>query len=179
MTRSWGRSKRKNKDINPDPVILKGDGFPTYHLANVVDDHLMEITPYSQGPGVDSLRPAARAALQGLRLGAAACYCHLPMVMGKDGQKLSKRHGSTSVLEFRKEGYLPEALLNYVSLLGWSYDDSRESFSAERNSRSSSRWRSSTRLPGIFDYKKLAWFNGQYIRQMSDDALAGGADSLP
>ncbi len=87
------------------------------------------------------------------------------MVMGKDGGKLSKRHGATSVLEFRKNGYLPEALLNYVTMVGWSFDDSREFFSKEdlENLFDISRI---TKAPGVFDYKKLDWFNGQYMREL-------------
>jgi glutamyl-tRNA synthetase len=164
-----GDIKRKNKDINPDPVILKGDGFPTYHLANVVDDHLMEITHILRAQEWIPSGPLHVLLYEAFGWEPPR-YCHLPMVMGKDGQKLSKRHGSTSVLEFRKEGYLPEALLNYVSLLGWSYDDSREFFSRQELEKLFSLEKLN-KAPGIFDYKKLSWFNGQYIRQMSDTEL--------
>jgi glutamyl-tRNA synthetase len=98
-------------------------------------------------------------------------YCHLPMVMGKDGQKLSKRHGSTSVKDFREKGYLPEALMNYVSLVGWSYDGQREFFSKEELEQLFCLEKIN-KAPGVFDYKKLDWFNGQYIRQMDDAKLS-------
>ncbi len=164
-----GDIKRKNKDINPDPVILKGDGFPTYHLANVVDDHMMQITHILRAQEWIPSGPLHVLLYQAFGWEPPK-YCHLPMVMGKDGQKLSKRHGSTAVLEFRKEGYLPEALLNYVSLLGWSYDDSREFFTREELEELFSLEKLN-KAPGVFDYKKLAWFNGQYIRQKSNAEL--------
>jgi len=97
-------------------------------------------------------------------------YCHLPMVMGNDGQKLSKRHGSTSLRDFRAKGYLPEAILNYVSLIGWSYDDSREFFTREELEKLFCLEKLN-KAPGVFDYKKLDWFNGQYIRKKTDDEL--------
>jgi glutamyl-tRNA synthetase len=93
------------------------------------------------------------------------------MVMGKDGQKLSKRHGSTSVRDFRAKGYLPEALMNYVSLVGWSYDGQTEFFSKEELEKVFSLEKIN-KAPGVFDYKKLDWFNGQYIRRKSDAELA-------
>ena len=98
-------------------------------------------------------------------------YCHLPMVMGKDGQKLSKRHGSTSVRDFRAKGYLPEAIINYVTLVGWSLDDHTEFFTKE-DLEKCFRMENIHKAPGVFDYKKLDWFNGQYIRQTDDEKLA-------
>ena len=164
-----GDVKRKNKDINPDPVMLKSDGYPTYHLANVVDDHLMKISHILRA---QEWIPSA--ALHVLLYRAFQWetpeYCHLPMVMGKDGQKLSKRHGSTAVRDFRKQGYLPEAVLNYVSLLGWSYDDEREFFTREELEELF-ELEKLNKAPGVFDYKKLEWFNGQYIRKKSDEEL--------
>ncbi len=164
-----GDIKRKNKDINPDPVILKGDGFPTYHLANVVDDHYMQITHILRAQEWIPSGPLHVLLYQAFGWEPPK-YCHLPMVMGKDGQKLSKRHGSTSVREFRKEGYLPEALINYVSLIGWSYDDSREFFTIKELEELFTLDKLN-KAPGVFDYKKLAWFNGQYIRNTEDAEL--------
>lgn len=92
------------------------------------------------------------------------------MVMGKDGQKLSKRHGSTSVREFKEQGYLPEALMNYVSLVGWAYDGEKEFFTKEELSTLFILEKIS-KSPGVFDYKKLEWYNGMYIRQKDDDSL--------
>ncbi|MFP4365154.1 MAG: glutamate--tRNA ligase [Spirochaetia bacterium] len=164
-----GEVKRKNKDIPVDPVILKSDGYPTYHLANVIDDHFMEITHILRAQ--EWIPSGALHVLLYKAFGwDVPTYCHLPMVMGPDGQKLSKRHGSTSVKEFRDQGYLPEAVMNYISLLGWAYDDSREFFTKDELEQLFSLEKLN-KAPAVFDYKKLAWFNGQYIRQRSEEDL--------
>jgi glutamyl-tRNA synthetase len=98
-------------------------------------------------------------------------FCHLPMVMGEDGRKLSKRHGATSVNEFRKGGYLPEALINYVGMLGASYEDGRDLYPLADMERLFSI-EHLKKAPAVFDYKRLEWFNGQYIRQKPDAELA-------
>ncbi len=166
-----GKVTRKNKDISPDPVLLKSDGFPTYHLANVVDDHFMKISHILRAQ--EWIPSGALHVLLYEAFGwSPPVYCHLPMVMGKDGQKLSKRHGSTSVVEFREKGYLPEAIINYVSMVGWSYDDKREFFSREELEKLFSLEKIN-KAPGVFDYKKLEWFNGQYIRKKSMPELTG------
>ncbi len=164
-----GRIKRKHKDLPPDPILMKSDGFPTYHLANVIDDHLMDISHV--------LRAQEWVPSTPLHLLIYAAFgwepphfAHLPMVMGKDGSKLSKRHGSTSLIEFRRAGYLPEAIINYISLLGWSYDDSREFFTSRELNELFSLEKIN-KAPAVFDYKKLDWFNGQYIRNLPDEQL--------
>jgi len=164
-----GTITRRNSDVSPDPVLLKSDGFPTYHLANVIDDHMMEITHIMRAQEWIPSGPLHILLYEAFGWEPPK-YCHLPMVMGKDGQKLSKRHGSTAVAEFRKEGYLPEALLNYVSLVGWSYDGTREFFTKEELEQLFSLEKIN-KAPGVFDYKKLDWFNGQYIRMKSDEEL--------
>lgn len=164
-----GRVKRKNKDIPADPVLLKSDGLPTYHLANVVDDHYMQITHILRAQ--EWVPSGALHVLLYRAFGwQPPIYCHLPMVMGKDGQKLSKRHGATSAVEFRNQGYLPEAIINYVTLLGWAYDDSREFFSRQDLEQLFSLEKIN-KAPAVFDYKKLEWFNGVYIREKSDAEL--------
>ncbi len=164
-----GSTRRKHVDINPDPVLLKRDGFPTYHLAVVIDDHLMEISHVLRAQ-----EWVSSAALHVLLYEAFGWevpkFVHLPMVMGKDGSKLSKRHGSTSVIEFRKDGYLPEALMNYVTMLGWGYDETTEFFSKEDFERVFADGKIN-KAPGIFDYKKLQWYNGQYIARADDARL--------
>jgi len=97
-------------------------------------------------------------------------YCHLPMVMGQDGKKLSKRHGATSVDEFRRQGYLPEALLNYVALLGASYEEGSDLFTLDQLAKLF-KLDKLNKAPAVFDYVKLEWFNGQYIRMLSDAEL--------
>ncbi|MGE4453415.1 MAG: glutamate--tRNA ligase [Sphaerochaeta sp.] len=164
-----GDISRKNRDVSPDPVLLKSDGFPTYHLANVIDDHLMGITHIMRAQEWIPSGPLHILLYEAFAW-EPPLYCHLPMVMGKDGQKLSKRHGSTAVRDFRLKGYLPEALMNYVSMVGWSYDGQREFFSKE-DFEQLFTLEKINKAPGIFDYKKLDWFNGQYIRQKTDEQL--------
>ncbi len=161
----------ENRVINPDPVLIKSDGFPTYHMANVVDDHLMEITHIMRGqewlPSVPLHVILYRA------LGwEPPVYCHLPMVMGKDGHKLSKRLGSTAIRDFRAQGYLPDALLNCIALVGWSYDGTRQLFSLKELEELFDIAKL-TKSPGVFDYQKLEWFNGMYIRAKTCAELAG------
>jgi glutamyl-tRNA synthetase len=166
----------KNDDINPDPVLLKSDGFPTYHLANVVDDHLMEISHVLRA---QEWLPSTPLHVIMYRAFGWECpeYCHLPMVMGQDGKKLSKRHGATSIDEFRLRGYLPEALINYVALLGCSYEEEGDPqknpglYTLGELARRFSL-NKLNKAPAIFDYKKLEWYNGQYIRMKSDQELA-------
>ncbi|GHU88654.1 glutamate--tRNA ligase [Spirochaetia bacterium] len=160
----------KNDDVNPDPVLLKSDGFPTYHLANIVDDHLMGITHVLRAQEWLSSTP-----LHVIMYAAFGWehpeYCHLPMVMGQDGKKLSKRHGATSIDEFRRQGYIPEALLNYVALLGASYEEGKDIYTLDELAARFSLDKLN-KAPAIFDYKKLEWYNGQYIRMKSDEELA-------
>jgi glutamyl-tRNA synthetase len=159
-----------NRTISPDPVLMKSDGFPTYHLAAVVDDHLMEITHIMRGQ--EWLPSVPMHVILNRALGwDPPVYCHLPMVMGKDGHKLSKRLGSTSIRDFRAQGYLPEALLNCIALVGWSYDGSRELFSL-RELEELFDISKLNKAPGVFDYQKLEWFNGVYIRKKSPEELA-------
>ncbi|GHU22681.1 glutamate--tRNA ligase [Spirochaetia bacterium] len=165
-----GRIEWRNEDLNPDPVLLKSDGFPTYHLANVVDDHVMGISHVLRAQEWLPSTPL-HIILYHFFGWKEPEFCHLPMVMGPDGKKLSKRHGATSVDEFRRQGYLPEALINYVALLGASYEEGRDIYLlAELAARFSID--KLNKAPAIFDYKKLEWFNGQYIRAKTNEELA-------
>lgn len=147
-----------------DLVLLKTDGYPTYHLANVVDDHDMEISHILRG--AEWIPTAPLHILLYKAFGwDAPLLAHMPLILAPGGGKLSKRHGSTSMEEFRAQGYLPEALMNYLALLGWSFDgqteifskaDLLEKFTLERVSPS----------PGTFDYKKVIWFNQYYINHI-------------
>jgi glutamyl-tRNA synthetase len=161
----------KNRDINPDPVLLKSDLFPTYHLANVVDDHLMGISHVLRAQEWLPSTPLHVILYQALGWSYPE-FCHLPMVMGQDGKKLSKRHGATSVDEFRRQGYLADALINYVALLGCSYEEGKSIYPLEELRGLFSLDNLNT-APAVFDYKKLEWYNGQYIRMKSDEELAG------
>ncbi len=160
-----------NSNLTDDFVIIKSDGFPTYHLANVLDDHLMEITHVLRAEEWLSSTPRHIALYGALGLKPPQ-FGHLPMILGPDRSKLSKRHGSTALLEYRDMGYLPESMVNFMALLGWSLDDRTEildrsalveSFSLERVVKSGA----------IFNIDKLEWMNGIYIRSLSPEALAG------
>ncbi len=160
----------KNADVNPDPVLLKSDGLPTYHLANVVDDHRMGITHVLRGQ--DWLPSTPLHVIMYKAFGwEPPAFCHLPLVMGQDGHKLSKRHGSVSIEEFRAQGYLSEALINYVGMLGASYEEGKDIYSLAELASSFSIEKLN-KAPAVFDYKKLEWFNGQYIRMKDDVELA-------
>lgn len=159
----------KNEDISPDPVLLKSDGFPTYHLANIVDDHFMKITHVMRAQEWIPSTPLHVIMYQAFGWEPPQ-FCHLPMVMGQDGQKLSKRHGATSVNEFRARGYLPKALINYVAMLGCSYEDGRDIYDLA-DFEKLFKIEHLNKAPAVFDYKKLEWFNGQYMRTMSNEDL--------
>lgn len=152
-----------------DPVLLKSDGFPTYHLAVVCDDHDMKITHVLRAEEWLSSTPIHLLVYEALGW-EVPTFAHLPQVLGPDGKKLSKRHGATSSNVFREEGYLPEALLNYVVLIGWSPGEGEEQeiftidelikrFDLEHVNKAG----------GVFDYNKLAWMNGMYIRNLPVD----------
>lgn len=157
-------------ELVDDFILLKSDGFPTYHLAVVTDDHLMEISHVLRAEEWLSSAP------RHLQLYRALGYTppehgHLPMILGPDRAKLSKRHGATSILEYRDDGFLPDALRNFMVLLGWSLDDKTEvmpvetmidHFTLERVGKPAA----------IFDREKLSWMNGIYIREMAPETLA-------
>jgi glutamyl-tRNA synthetase len=153
-----------------DVVILRSDGRPTYNFASPVEDWLDGITHVIRGNDHISNTPKQIRILEGL--GAThPVYAHLPMVNGDDGRTLSKRHGAVTVEEFRMQGYVPEALVNFLALLGWSYDErttimSRdelvERFTLERVGAS----------PAAFDYEKLEWMNGVYLRALPPEEYA-------
>ena len=164
-----GTIEKNNSDLPVDPVILKSDGFPTYHLAHIVDDHAMETSHVLRA---QEWLPSAFLHVLMFRASGYPVprYVHLPLILGQDGQKLSKRHGATSVKQFREDGYTPEGLVNYLALLGWSYDDSREFFTLKELEQVFSLDRLS-KSPAVFDYKKLEHFNGHAIRELTLPAL--------
>lgn len=159
----------KNEDISPDPVLLKSDGFPTYHLANIVDDHLMKISHVMRA---QEWIPSTPLHVQMYRSFGWEHpeFCHLPMVNGSDGKKLSKRHGSTSLNEFRARGYLPQAIVNYVALLGCSYEEGRDFYTLDELAQRF-KLEHLNKAPAVFDYKKLEFYNANYIRQLSTEEL--------
>lgn len=152
-----------------DTVILKSDGFPTYHLAVVVDDHDMRITHALRGEEWISTTPLHLLIYEALGW-APPVIGHLPVVLGTDGKKLSKRHGATSSSIFREQGYLAQALLNFIVLIGWSpgEGDNQEVFTRDELIKKFSLEGISS-ASGVFDYNKLNWMNGVYIRNLSSD----------
>ena len=160
----WGEVAFEHSTID-DFVLLKSDGYPTYHLANVVDDHLMEISHVLRAEEWLSSTPRHLLLYQALGFEPPQ-FAHLPMILGSDRAKLSKRHGAVSITEYRDQGYLPEAMMNFLALLGWSLDDKTELLSCEELVRSFSLERVS-RTGAIFNREKLDWMNGVYIRRLS------------
>ena len=153
-----------------DFILMKSDGYPTYHLANVVDDHLMAITHVLRAD--EWLPSTPRHLLLYAAFGfAPPLFAHLPMILGRDRAKLSKRHGAVSLLEYRRQGYLPEAMFNFLGLLGWSLDDRTEIISREEFIRHFSLERI-VKNPAIFDAEKLTWMNGVYMRALSQEQMA-------
>lgn len=155
-------------EVLDDFVILKSDNFPTYNFACVVDDHLMEISHVIRGD--DHLSNTPRQILLYQAFGwELPKFAHIPMIMGKDRARLSKRHGATSVIAYAELGYLPEAVLNYIAKLGWGHGDqevfSREELIAAFDLTGVSK------NPAIFDTDKLNWLNGQYIRKIQPERL--------
>jgi len=152
-----------------DFIILKSDGTPTFNFANVIDDALMKITHVIRGD--DHLSNTPRQLLIYDALGfEPPYYAHIPMILGKDGSKLSKRHGATSVSYYREKGYLPWAVVNYLALLGWSTPDSQQFFTREELIEKFSLERVN-KSPAVFDPQKLEWMNAEYIRKMDTRKL--------
>ncbi len=152
-----------------DFIILKSDGFPTYHLASVVDDTLMEITHVMRGDEWISSTPKHKLLYDGLGFKAPE-FVHLPIIKSAGGGKLSKRDGATNVFDFIKIGYLKEALVNFLALLGWAYDGSTHNFSMEFLKENFDIDKLGT-TSAIFDRAKLDDYNGKYIREKTMDEL--------
>ncbi len=165
-----GEVEWRNETLN-DFIILKSDGFPTYHLAVVADDHLMEISHVMRA---EEWLPSTPRHIQLIKaLGfEPPQFAHLPMIMGPDRAKLSKRHGATAIGEYEHDGYLPEAMRNFMVLLGWSLDDKTEIMSTQTIIDNFSLDRV-TKSAAIFDQEKLLWVNGMYIRELTPEQLAG------
>src|SRR3954464_15666248 len=159
-----------------DFVIARSNGSPLYNLAVAVDDRDMGITDVVRGE--DHLSNTPRQVMILKALGEEPPrYAHLPLLLGPDGKKLSKRHGAASVQELREAGYLPEAVRNYIALLGWGLDESTTFISTEELIRSFSLDRVS-RSPAVFDEQKLRWMNGRYLRELAPEELAARLETL-
>jgi glutamyl-tRNA synthetase len=158
----------ENANID-DFVMLKSDGYPTYHLANVVDDTAMKITHVIRGEEWISSTPRHLLMYQAFGY-TPPQYIHMPMIVGADRAKLSKRRGAISILEYREMGYLPEALFNFLVLIGWSLDDKTEIMTRQQIIENYSLERMG-RTAAAFNQEKLDWMNGVYIRSLSVEDL--------
>lgn len=154
-----------------DFVILRSDGSPTYLLAAAVDDMLMEMTHVIRGEDLFASTPRQIELMQALGATRVPAYAHHPLIVGSDHRPLSKRHGATSVEAFRDRGFLPEALVNYLAILGWSYDDETTFFTREQLIELFEVSRVS-KNPAEFDTQKLEWMNNHYIQHLDRDDLA-------
>lgn len=174
----YGSITIENKELE-DQVLIKSDGYPTYNFANVIDDHLMQITHVVRGCEYLTSTPKYNLLYEAFGW-KIPTYVHLPLIMGKneDGSvsKLSKRHGSTGFADLIKEGYLPETIVNYIALLGWCPKENRELFTLPELVENFSI-EGISKSPAVFDYDKLTWFNGEYIRSMPEGQFV--ADSMP
>ena len=153
-------------ETQEDFVLLKSDGYPTYNFANVVDDYLMGITHVIRGEEFISSTPKHVQLYKAFSWNQPI-FAHLPIILGKDKSKLSKREGAKSVLEYRQEGYLKEAILNYMALIGWTPKGEQEKMSIDDMIKLFDLADVNTANP-IFDTQKLEWFNGAWIRSIKD-----------
>ena len=162
----YGKIKIDNSILD-DQILLKSDGFPTYNFANVIDDHLMEITHVIRGK--EYLDQTAKYNLLYEAFGwEKPTYIHVAMVLGEDGNKLSKRNGDASFMDLYNQGYLPSAVVNYLVLLGWSPENNQEIFTMEELIENFNEKRIS-KSSSQYDVKKLQWFNHHYINNMNDE----------
>ena len=161
-----------------DQILIKADGYPTYNFANVIDDHTMGITHVVRGSEYLSSTPKYNLLYEAFGW-EIPTYIHLPLINGKndDGSvsKLSKRHGSTGFEDLIADGYLPQAIINYIALLGWCPKDNREVFTLDELCKVFDV-AGISKSPSVFDYDKLSWFNAEYIRNMSVEEFAKVAD---
>lgn len=170
----FGEISMNNEELQ-DQILIKADGYPTYNFCHVIDDHLMGVTHVVRGS--EYLTSTPKYVLLYDAFGwERPCYVHLPLMMGKneDGtvSKLSKRHGAVSFADLLADGYLPEAILNYIALLGWCPKESEREFFSLKELTEAFTIDGISKSPAVFDYEKLLWFNGEYIHNTEDAAFA-------
>ncbi len=170
----FGSISRANSDLQ-DSVLIKSDGYPTYNFAHVVDDHLMGVTHVVRGSEYLSSTPQYVILYDHFGWERPA-YVHLPLIMGKseDGtvSKLSKRHGAVSFQDLVQDGFMPESIVNYIALLGWSPKDTSEEFFTLGELVQRFRVSGINKSSSIFDFEKLLWFNGMYIRKLTPERFS-------
>lgn len=165
-----------NMDQFDDFVIVKSNGMPTYNFAVVVDDHLMGMTHVLRAEEHLSNTPKQLLIYEALGFEPPK-FGHMPMILAPDRSKLSKRHGATSVEEFRAQGYLPEAIINYLTLLGWGPGDEREIFTLEETVKLFELEQMSKKA-AVYDTKKLTWMNGQYLSELPLEKILPEAETF-
>ncbi len=174
----YGEVSIENSELR-DQIMIKADGFPTYNFCHVVDDHLMGVTHVVRGN--EYLTSTPKYCLLYDAFGwERPHYVHLPLLMGKDADgnvsKLSKRHGAVSFQDLVNDGYLPEAIVNYIALLGWAPKDTQEFFTMDEL-KANFGMDGLSKSPAVFDYEKLKWFNAEYIKRLSEEDY--NAKALP
>jgi glutamyl-tRNA synthetase len=162
----YGDISVDNSELD-DMILIKSDGYPTYNFANVVDDHLMEITHVVRGNEYLSSTPKYNRLYEAFGW-EIPTYVHLPLITDEEHKKLSKRSGHSSFEDIVEQGILPEAIVNFIALLGWSPEDNREIFTLDELIRDFD-YRRINKSPSVFDMNKLKWMNGEYIKAMDFD----------
>ncbi len=167
----FGDISMNNEELQ-DQILMKADGYPTYNFCHVIDDHLMGITHVVRGS--EYLTSTPKYVLLYDAYGwERPTYVHLPLLMGKDAEgnisKLSKRHGAVSFQDLVADGYLPEAIINYISLLGWCPKESETEFFTLDELKAAFTIDGVSKSPSVFDFEKLLWFNGEYIHKLDDE----------
>ncbi len=162
----YGTITVENSELD-DQILIKSDGMPTYNFANVVDDHLMDITHVVRGSEYLSSTPKYNLLYKAFGWNAPQ-YVHLPPVMKDAHHKLSKRNGDASFGDLIDKGYIPEAVMNYIALLGWSPSDNTEIFTLDEL-KEKFNISGLSKSPAIFDTAKLTWMNSEYIKNMDED----------
>ena len=164
----YGDITVENAELD-DMILIKSDGYPTYNFANVVDDHTMNITHVVRGNEYLSSSPKYQRLYDAFGW-KSPVYIHLPLITDENHKKLSKRSGHSSFEDLLEQGFLPEAVVNYIALLGWSPEDNREIFSLDELIKEFDYHRIN-KSPSVFDYMKLKWMNGEYIKAMADETF--------
>ncbi|MCR5429949.1 MAG: glutamate--tRNA ligase [Eubacterium sp.] len=162
----YGEITVENKELD-DMILIKSDGYPTYNFANVVDDHLQEITHVVRGNEYISSSPKYQRLYEAFGWDVPK-YVHLPLITDEEHKKLSKRSGHSSYEELVEQGFLPEAIVNYIALLGWSPEDNREIFTLDELIENFD-YHKINKSPSVFDINKLKWMNGEYIKAMDNE----------
>ena len=176
----FGEISMNNSELQ-DQILIKADGFPTYNFCHVIDDYLMKVTHVVRGS--EYLTSTPKYVLLYDAFGwPRPNYVHLPLMMGKnaDGSvsKLSKRHGAVSFADLLADGYLPEAILNYIALFGWCPKESEKEFFTLRELEEAFTVDGVSKSPAVFDFEKLLWFNGEYIHKLDDEIFLSKANEF-